>query len=438
MQSSTKRWWRAFAALLALSLIAAACGDDDDTASNETGVDETTTTEGDTPTENGEAPDGTPVTIGIVYSETGRSASTYGDVDSVGEAWAEWVNTEHGGVNGHPVEVKAYDAASTGEGALAAAQEAISDGVVGIIIQDSTAENAITEAITSAGIPMIGGTANSRPMDTGDTHWPNTYFNTAPSNPSSAAAAVLAASAAGLESFAAAVCAEVPACAQAGILYELVAPGAGIEYAGLVTVGAAEPSYTAPCLELINLGADVINLGLAPQTAVSVVEECALQGYEGAYAAIMNTVTGADFEDLGVRLVGGINGFPWWADAEPAQAFRDAFETYGDGSDIRNPSITTTWSALELFRAAMEDYGPAADEDVTTQSVIEAYHQIDGETLDGLLPQPISYVEDGFQPLIKCFWLFEMDDQGEFSTLTQGESGNEATGDLQTSCFSLG
>jgi branched-chain amino acid transport system substrate-binding protein len=287
-------------------------------------------------------------------------------------------------------------------------------------------------------VAMIGGTANGRPSDTGDAHWPNTYFNTAPSNPGTAASSMLATSAVGLSKFSAAVCAEVPACAEAGGLYEVVAPAIGIEYVGLVTVGAADPSYTAPCLELVGNGADVINLGVAPQTGLAVVDECNLQGYTGAYAAANNSVTAAAFESLeGLRLIGGLNGFPWWADAPPAQQFRDAVEQYGDGVDARNPSATTTWSALELFRKAMGEYGPAADADVTPADVIGAYHQIADETLDGLLPSPVTYVADGFQPVIPCFWLFDMQD-GEFASVNLGDSGNGESGDLQSSCFSLG
>jgi branched-chain amino acid transport system substrate-binding protein len=385
-----------------------------------------------------EAPTGTPIKIGLVYSETGRTALTYGMTDGVANAWAEWVNTEMGGVGGHPVEIVLGDGQSTGEGAVAAATELINEGVVGIVVQDTTAENAIAETITAAGIPMIGGTANGRPSDSGDAHWPNTYFNTAPSNPATAAATMLATSAAGLASYSAAVCAEVPACADAGQLYGAIGPAIGVEYKGLVTVGAADPSYTAPCLELVNQDPDVINLGLAPQTAVSVIDECQLQGYEGAFASANNSITAPEFEVLPIRLLGGLNGFPWWADAPPAQAFRDVNEEYGDGDDVRNSSATTTWSALELFRKAMGENGPAADAEVTAADVIGVYQGISGETLDGLLPMPVSYVADGFQPLLNCFWMFDMQD-GEFTSLPpSGESGNGAEGDLATQCFSMG
>ncbi len=445
----------AIASLAALSLVAASCGSDEPAAAPATNaptpVTEAPTSDAPTPTEApGTVPTatdaptptepvveatGTPIKIGLLYSETGRTALTYGMTDGVAKAWAEWVNTEMGGVNGHPIEIVAEDGQSTGEGAVAAAQKLIDAGVVGIVVQDSTAENAMAETITAAGIPMIGGTANGRPSDTGEAHWPNTYFNTAPSNPATAASTMMASAAAGLKKFSAAVCAEVPACAEAGKLYEPVAPSIGLEYVGLVTVGAADPSYTAACLELISKGTDVINLGLAPQTGLAVIAECTLQGYDGAYSIGNNSMTAPDFEVIeGLSMVGALNGFPWWADAAPAQAYRDANEKYGDGDDVRNSSATTTWSALELFRKAMGENGPAADAEVTAADVISTYQGIKDETLDGLLPKPVTYVADGFQPLLNCFWLFNLEG-GEFTSSALGDSGNGATGDLQTTCF---
>ena len=41
---------------------------------------------------------------------------------------------------------------------------------------------------------------------------------------------------------------------------------------------------------------------------------------------------------------------------------------------------------------------------------------------------------DGFQPVVSCFWLFDMQD-GVFSSITLGDSGNGVEGDLQSTCF---
>jgi len=441
MSFKNRRSRLAIATICVTSVFAAACSDDDkDSAPETTAAPETTggTETTMAPETTMAAPTGTEIVIGLVYSETGRTAGTYGSTDTVANAWAEWVNTEMGGVNGHPVKIAAVDGLSTAEGAAAAVRDAVeSQGAVAIIIQDSTAENAIAQYLAEKGIPMIGGTANGRPSDSGEAHWPNNYFNTAPSNPSSAAATMVAAKAAGATKYSAAVCAEVPACAQAGALYGAISSVIGIEYVGLVTVGAADPSYTAPCLELIGKGTDIINLGLATQTASAVIDECTAQGYEGWYASGMNSVTARGLEGVdGLKMAGAINGFPWWADDPAVETFRTAVETYGNGDDVRDPSSTTTWSALELFRKSVGANGPAADADVTAADILAVYQAISGETLDGLLPSPITYTAEGFQPLIPCFWLFTLEG-GEFTTITNGESGNGASGDLQSSCFKM-
>ena len=114
----------------------------------------------------------------------------------------------------------------------------------------------------------------------------------------------------------------------------------------------------------------------------------------------------------GLRLVGALNGFPWWADAA-AGADRTATSTSSTATATTSatPSATTTWSALELFRKAMGDNGPAADAEVTTADVIGVYQGISGETLDGLLPAPVTLRRPtASSPLSRCFWLFDMQD----------------------------
>src|SRR5690606_4032935 len=150
-------------------------------------------------------------------------------------------------------------------------------------------------------------------------------------------------------------------CADAGQLYAALAPAFDVEYVGLVTVGAADPSYTAPCLELIGNGADNINLGVTSATGLSILEECELPGYEGTFSGATTTISAKDFEGVdGLHLVGMVNGFPWWSDDAPVQQFRDVVEEYGDGDDVRSPAGTSTWATLELFRKAMGERGPAA------------------------------------------------------------------------------
>lgn len=463
----------ALATFCVAAMVLAACGDDDDSTSTEPAATEApsdtaastaaptdTAASTDAPAETtgssgAEAPDGTdalgeepsgeatgtPITIGVVYSETGRTGAAYQAADDVANAWADWVNSEEGGVNGHPITIAAGDSLSTGEGAAAAGREVVeSDGAIAVIINDSTAENALTEYLAGQNVPYIGGSANGRPQDSAATQWPNIYFHQQPSSPTTSATTMFVAKLDGRENFGAMVCAEVPVCAEADALFSSLGPALGLNYVGLVTVGAADPSYQAPCLELIGKDTDALNLGLAPSTIHSVIDECSTQGYTGTYTSSYNSVLPSDVESIeGVRMIGGFNGFPWWADDPQVQQFRDAMEASGTTVDYNTPAATSTWSALELFRTTMNDSGPPADAEVTSQDIIDAYHGITDETLGGLLPQPITYVADGQQPLIKCFWPFVIED-GETTSLPtpDEESGNGADGDLKTICYDLG
>lgn len=48
--------------------------------------------------------------------------------------------------------------------------------------------------------------------------------------------------------------------------------------------------------------------------------------------------------------------------------------------------------------------------------------------------RPVTYVAEGFQPVLNCFWMFDMQD-ATFSSVVLGDSGNGAEGDLASTCF---
>lgn len=119
-----------------------------------------------------------------------------------------------------------------------------------------------------------------------------------PSSPTTSATPLLLTQAAGYTSFAAAVCSEVPVCAEADGLFANLAPGFDVDHRGYVTVGAADPSYTAPCLQLVGDVLDVIDLGVTAPTIVAMIAECDLQGYDGVYSASYNSVVPGDLVDI--------------------------------------------------------------------------------------------------------------------------------------------
>ena len=120
-------------------------------------------------------PAGSTIKIGLITAETGNASSAYKNAPIVAKVWEKWVNTEMGGVGGHPVEVVTADDKNDAAGAQAAAADLIdSKNVVALILQDSTAESGLQTLINDRKFPVVGGTANNAAAGIGflSTHVP--------------------------------------------------------------------------------------------------------------------------------------------------------------------------------------------------------------------------------------------------------------------------
>jgi branched-chain amino acid transport system substrate-binding protein len=303
--------------------------------------------------------------------------------------------------------------------------------VVGVMVQDSATETAVSEYLAGAGVPVIGGSASNFAEGTA----PNTQFVVASTPPGAFGVGLAAAAAGGGTHYSGIVCSEVPSCAAAGPFYETHAADFGLEYTPIVTAAHTEPSYTSYCLAVTSAGEDVINLGFAPAVVVPIAQECIAQGFTGKFQIAATTIDAAALDAAGdLEISGYLNGFPWYADDPQVEIFRQSMEASAPEVDFRTPAATTTWATLELFRTALANTPPAADT-VTVDDVLAAYYAVEDETLGGLLPGPVTFTEDAaFAPGMPCGYLITYSG-GEFTTEAYEDSGNGATGDLQSYCY---
>jgi branched-chain amino acid transport system substrate-binding protein len=187
-----------------------------------------------------------------------------------------------------------------------------------------------------------------------------------------------------------------------------------VEYTGAILVAQTAPNYTAECLQVIDKGVEFVQLAVSAEAAARIVTDCQRQGYEEWWGASGGSVIPSFYDEVdGLRLAGGVNGFPWWVDSEPVQEFRDAMEEQGVGEETYGtPSATAIWATAELLRQALS--AVTEDEDVTRATVQEGYGSLQGETLGGLLPQEYSFTPGQPAPPVNCYWLYQFED-GEFS-----------------------
>jgi branched-chain amino acid transport system substrate-binding protein len=387
---------------VALALVATACGGDDDTEAESDG-------EGGPPP-SAEMPPGTPVRIGVLIDQSGPQSATNTGVPAVLEAWMNHTNA-NGGVDDRPVELVMEDSRGDAPTANSAVQGFIDDeSVDAMIIFDPSTEAAVGETVSEARLPVIGGVGYL------PTVWgalPN-WFGITTTFPSVVNEQVLSAQAQDADVLASAPCAEVPACAAAEPVFEGAVDALGLEYVGAVEVAGDAPNYTAECLEFIDRGAEFVQISANESVGARLAADCVSQGYQGWFGASAGSVTPGLYNEVD-RLTGGLNAFPWYVDDEPVQNYRDVMDEQGvSEEEYGTPVSTSGWATMELFKKTIEANADAVSEDLTRDEVITAYGTVKDETLDGLLPNPITFTSDQPAPPVHCFWLYTVE-EGEIS-----------------------
>ncbi|GAA1867212.1 ABC transporter substrate-binding protein [Pseudonocardia ailaonensis] len=373
-------------------------------------------------------PAGIPIKIGMAVPLTGDTADTAKAQVAVAKAWQDSVNAG-GGIGGHPVQILSEDSKASGPVMLGLMKKFVEDEKVSaVVIADTTAEGAVGDYLSQQNVPVIGSSGFDTKL------WsklPN-FYSIGTTVPSTLAGQVTVAKALGAKKFGVIVCAEVPACKEAEKVFQPLAAAQGIGYTGLATVASADANYTAACLSQIQQGADFISINVKPAVAVRVMSDCRQQGYTGYFGRNSTGFSQASDEQVPDTKSGlNLNAFPWWANAAPVQNFRDVMKKYAAGTDYRDSGSTSTWTSLELFRKALGS--PTGD--VTRQTVTDAYSKVKNETLDGLLPMPVTFTAGQPAPKVPCFWLATYTAGADHPTsLASASPGNGVTGDLASAC----
>jgi branched-chain amino acid transport system substrate-binding protein len=367
------------------------------------------------------------IKIGQLISLTGPASSSDKGGANVAKAWAKWVNT-NGGINGHPVELVIKDDRGDGATSATAAKDLVADpNVLAITSSESSTETTVSEYLKTQQIAVIGAVGYSPAI------WgaiPN-YFSTVPSGfPADVLAQFMSAKAVDAKNWSSLYCAESAACKAAEGLYKPAAAQQGLNYTGSLSVAVSQPSYSAECLKLIKQQTDFIQLNFSPAGSTRFVADCNAQGYNGYYGATAGSVSNALTSIKGIKLAGGLHGFPWWVDDPKVKEYRDAMAKYESKESIAIPSNTAVWAALELTRKALATAGDAP----TRQDVFTGLYSLKDENLGGLLPQKMTYTKGKPAPQVLCLWLYKLAD-GKFVGAPQsGPSGNGVTGPLKTDC----
>ncbi len=379
--STTKirRLGRTAAIAAAIATLATACGSSSKTSSPPASP---TTSSGGSTAPASPAPTGTPIKIGVIGSLTGSQASSSNQGDTVGPAWAKWVNA-NGGINGHPVEVISVDDAGDPTKAQAAEKKLVdSDKVLAIVVGADNLVGAYDADAISKNVALVSGTANSQ-----DWYTKPGMFPTPTDVLSGLGDQILVAKQfAHAKKFANLYCAEVAACAQATPPLEAAAKKLGVGIVSL-SVSSTATSYTAQCLQLQQQGVDYAQLNFTTAAAAKFVQDCQAQNYNPTWGSSEQAI-GKDL--LGIpdlTLYGPAYAFPSVADSPVVATFRDAMTKYAKDDNWKEGTASFTWSGLETLRKALANVAASP----TAKDVVAALNTIKDDNLDGLLPNKITF-----------------------------------------------
>jgi branched-chain amino acid transport system substrate-binding protein len=403
------------ACLSAATLALAACGDTGDGAEGDAVNPALTKSE---------------IKIGLIVSRTGASSSSSKSGADAALAWQRWINAGDG-IAGHPVKVVLKDDKSDGAAATAAANDLLADPqVLSVTTEAGNTEHQVAAALGGKDVPVVGSTGYQTKIWTGH---PN-YFPTTPQAfPATVLVQFAAAKAVGATKWASVYCAEIAACKEATTLHGPAAKQFGLQLSGSVAVSTTAPNYTAECLRLKNQGTDFIQIAVAPAAGRKLISDCIAQGYKGYFGASAGSVNAELTKAPKVKLAGGIQGFPWWAEDQPVKQFRDIMKKHAPDADYENPAATGVWAALEVTRKAAAGIGDKPGR----KDIIAGLHKLKDEDLGGLLPQKLTYAEGKSGPAINCLWPYKLENGKYTSIALSGQSGNSVTsGPLKTDCMS--
>jgi ABC-type branched-subunit amino acid transport system substrate-binding protein len=153
---SRRRPWSlvAVVALLAGTLVLAACGGSNKTSNSNAGAAAGTTTQAGGAAPATKAATGTPIKT-MTITSLNSQGPVYPNIAVTAKAYEKWINA-HGGVGGRPLAVDVCDEHGKPTDAAACARKAVSDNVTAVIGSFSFLGTNIMPALTKANIPVFG------------------------------------------------------------------------------------------------------------------------------------------------------------------------------------------------------------------------------------------------------------------------------------------
>jgi branched-chain amino acid transport system substrate-binding protein len=317
-------------------------------------------------------PNGKPIRIAAIGTLGGPGGATFAPGLQTVKLWARWTN-DHGGINGHPVEVNLVDDGLDPARFLAAVRDQVENkGVIAIMtfsIHDALAKSYLEQKQ----VPVVGGASlySESPM------WFNAYDTGAGG---SAQFWVTIKDLTPARKLAIVQAAELPAQQFDDNNHQ---GGFTVVYSNRASI--ALPDYTQQCIDMRTAGADILFPVLDSASTQRLVRSCSRQGYHPLIVGTGGTVTNSLAKSPDFNLsAGAFQAFPWTGVSSPASdEFHQAFDRYQPTVDFSGYN-TLGWAGAKMFQLAATR-AIAANATPSAALVLQGLWTFKDETVGGLL-----------------------------------------------------
>lgn len=271
---------------------------------------------------------GSPIKLGDI--ESVADTPEFGPGEDVA---ADYINSQLGGINGHPVQIVHCDEKLSPSVAATCTQQFIQAGVVGVIGYPLVWDSVQLPAIERAGIPDLTIAASApEALACGVCH------TLGGSYPSSIGAAVPYSKQIGAKSMFIITC-QVPGCVNAGKFAAKLATANGIKYLGSASHPTAAPDVVTGVRKALATHPDVILLIDDPTSSAREVVAAVQGGFKGKILSNQNSGAPGVIQSMG--------------SAASHFAFSAATLSYQDAA---NPEVKAYQEAMKTYHGSNEDW----------------------------------------------------------------------------------
>jgi branched-chain amino acid transport system substrate-binding protein len=387
---SRRRFNSLLAGMLPLALLVAACGDDDDSS----GGDESTDT-----SDPAEELTGEPIRVMQIAQITDAATGTpTPEVLAGAEAAAASINAA-GGIDGRPIEVLSCDDMNDTNQAADCARQAVEEGVVATVGNNTAYGDAVNPILEEAGIASIG----PNPLAMPDYSSPIS-FPISPGLPGSSAGTAywLAQNDAGSIGLGVIDIAGFPPIVKTFADLGIGASGTAATIGDPVPVPVQAPDY-APLAESASDGNDAVMIAFNADQAVRFLQALDAGGFDGLVGganAMATEDTLDEFPDLYEDVLFVSNYRPLDAGGEGVETFLADMEEYAPDAAMTDFTIQG-WLGVQTLKLMIEDQGLTT---IDAASVLEGMGTLENLDLFGFVAPYTTVNEfDAFPGLNRLF-----------------------------------